>query len=88
MSKVIVFSTKNGKKFAVKVVPQKAKTVYSTIKRDLPGVSVGVYGARDLATLKRSQRTLKPENISDSVPELVSKVKKSGNYVRTKREFV
>lgn len=84
MSKVLLCSTKNGKTFAVTVEPEKVKIAYRDIKEDLPGVSIGVYGARDLVTLKRAQRTLKPENIVESVPELVRTVKS----VSSKSELV
>jgi hypothetical protein len=56
-----------------------AKSLYKKIQENLPGVSVGVYGARDAATLRRSHRNLKPTIITNNIPEFIKQLEDHPN---------
>lgn len=51
-----------------------AKTAYSQIRKSAPGISIDVFGARDLNTFRRTQRTLPPAKLTKSIDEFVQKV--------------
>jgi hypothetical protein len=51
-----------------------AKEAYDRIKASIPDVSIGVYGARDLATLRRTQRTLDTSKVFKTLPEFIEQI--------------
>jgi hypothetical protein len=77
MSKVYICSRDRYKRvIGVLEVPTSgaAKEAYDRIKSVIPDVSIGVYGARDLATLRRTQRTLDTSKVFKNLPEFIDKI--------------
>lgn len=50
---------------------QIARDMFKEIKSAHPKVSLGVYGAKDFATLKRTQRNLKEVQLVTRISELI-----------------
>lgn len=74
MSKVYICSTsRRDRSRRVLEVPtsEVARDVFQHIKRTMPGISIGVYGAKDFPTLQRTQRTLKGVKVITDIPEFM-----------------
>ncbi len=79
MSKVYICSTHRGTKAKVILelsTSTEAKQALQRIKNANPKVSLGVYGSRDLATFKRTQRTFKASTLVKSVADFVDTMDK------------
>jgi hypothetical protein len=72
MSKIYIISAGSGKAVILEAKSTKAaKSAYQSIKKAAPGVSMAVYGAKDLNTFRRSHRTLPPARLTTSVEDFV-----------------
>ncbi|MBM7572725.1 hypothetical protein [Aquibacillus albus] len=77
MSKVYICSTHRDSKAKVVLElssSQEAKHALQQIKSMNPKLSIGVYGSRDLATFKRTQRVFKASTLVKSVTDFVDAV--------------
>ncbi|WNF37371.1 hypothetical protein RJD24_02605 [Bacillaceae bacterium IKA-2] len=74
MSKVYICSTHRDTKAKVILelsTSAEAKQALQRIKSINPKLSIGVYGSRDLATFKRTQRVFKASTLVKSVGDFV-----------------
>ncbi|QGG47389.1 hypothetical protein [Heliorestis convoluta] len=74
MSKIYICSTHRDTKAKVILelpTSEEAKQALQRIKRENPKISIGVYGSRDLATFKRTQRALKSPTLVKSVDDFL-----------------
>ncbi|WP_273837302.1 hypothetical protein [Guptibacillus sedimenti] len=66
MGKMYLYSKGSDPEGPIKILEVsssvQAKAAFRELKQ-LPGVSIGVFGARDMATLRRTQRTLDTSNV-------------------------
>lgn len=47
--------------------PSAGKDAYSMIKRHIPSANIGIMGARDIQTLRRTHRELKPTHVTKDI---------------------
>jgi hypothetical protein len=54
--------------------PSAGKEAYAYIKKRVPAANIGVMGARDIQTLRRTQRELKPTHVTRDVNKFLKAV--------------
>jgi hypothetical protein len=75
MSKVYIISSVSDKTLILEVKSStEAKVAYNLIRTELTNVSMGVYGAKDLRALRRTQPTLPPARVTRSVNDFVENI--------------
>ncbi|SHF25985.1 hypothetical protein [Desulforamulus putei] len=75
MSRLYLYSKCQGSTGLLEIASsQEVKDAYKRIKASVPGASIGVYGAKDFATLRRTHRNLTNYSIYHSVDEFISKI--------------
>lgn len=82
MSKIYIYATKNPDEKLKKVVLElsssnEAKSAYQTIKQLVPRVSINVFGARDITSFRRTQRSLKNSQVVHSVSDFIRTIDSS-----------
>lgn len=71
-SKVFIYSTSPNSVFILETpTPVAGKAAYSYIKEHVPSANIGVIGARDIQTLCRTHREMKPTSIVKDVKKFV-----------------
>ncbi|WP_035019853.1 hypothetical protein [Anoxybacillus flavithermus] len=83
MSKVYIISVTDDKSVILELPSTKeAKIAYKYIRSKTPEASIGVYGARDLQTFRRTQRTIGSATVTRSVETFVKALNLKEKYIR------
>lgn len=75
MSRLYIYSKCQGNTGILEITSfQEVKDVYKRIKARVPRASIGVYGAKDFATLQRTHRNLTNYNLYKSLDEFIARI--------------
>ncbi|MBT2744185.1 hypothetical protein [Bacillus sp. ISL-77] len=81
-SKVYIYST-DAKALIILEAPHPnaGKEAYNLIKERIPTASIGIMGAKDIQTLRRTHRELKPTHVTKDVDKFLKAVSTLKNKV-------
>lgn len=75
MSSIFLYSNSKGNTLMLELSSsQEVKNVFKRIKASIPKASIGVYGARDFATLQRTHRNLTNYRLYKNVEDFMDKL--------------